>query len=121
MGDKKVLVVEDQEDMRLLYRVMFRRETRIEVLEAESGESALSIVAQEVPDLILTDITLPGMSGIDLTRIVKRDFPAMKVMVITGHDASRFYDQAMNAGADDLVIKGDMAQIVAAAKKLIGI
>ncbi|MFW6244540.1 MAG: response regulator, partial [Fibrobacterota bacterium] len=107
MENRKVLVVEDHEDMRMLYRVLFRREKEIEFLEASNGEEALKVVTGEAPDLVLVDVSLPGMNGIEFTRRLKRDFPHIRVLVVTGHDADRYHGEAMEAGADDLVTKGD--------------
>ncbi|MFP4165499.1 MAG: response regulator [Chitinispirillaceae bacterium] len=119
MKSRKVLVIEDHEDMRMLYKVLFRREESIGLLEASSGEEALRIASLEEPDLILVDISLPGISGLDFTRRIKYDFPDVKVLVVTGHDVELFQHEASEAGADDLVTKGDAAQIVERCKKLL--
>lgn len=119
MGKRKVLVVEDHEDMRMLYRVLFRREKEIEFLEAPNGEEALKVVTGENPDLVLVDVSLPGMNGIELTRRVKHDYPDTRVLVVTGHDAERYYGEAVEAGADNLVTKGDASEVVAICRDLL--
>ncbi len=75
------------------------------VLMAESGEQALEIAQHEPPDLIISDIKMPGLSGIDLIRAVHRDRPGLPVILITAEGSEQIAQQALRAGAADYFIK----------------
>jgi CheY-like chemotaxis protein len=107
----KVLVVDDEPDVELLFRQKFRREVRggsLELHFARSGEEALTRLAEpEVADvvLILSDINMPGMHGLELLRRIKEQSPDLKVCMITAYDDSEKYETAMRHGADGYVTK----------------
>jgi CheY-like chemotaxis protein len=102
---KKLLIVEDNEDMRLLYKRLFRREKDWAVYESETAENALEMTPGLLPDLILVDISLPGMSGLELSQKIRRSYPLTKILIVTGHDPDRYFEAAKQAGANDLVSK----------------
>lgn len=93
---KKILIIEDNEDIRMLYKRMFRKEKMIEISAVESGEEALRIIPDFKPDLLFVDISLPGISGLELTRKVSQEYPSVKILVVTGHEVIRYYDEAIN-------------------------
>ena len=70
MAGKKILVVEDEPDIRKLVHYNLTQE-RFKVLEAEDGEKALRIVRREKPHLIILDLMLPGLSGLELCRTLR--------------------------------------------------
>ncbi|NLE00768.1 MAG: response regulator [Fibrobacter sp.] len=115
---KKILVVEDNEDIRILYKRLFRKEKDIEITETSDGESALSIVKNNRFDVLVIDISLPGMSGIELTAEIHHNFPDTKILIATGHDVSRYYDEAKKAGADDVFSKEISMELVDRCRKL---
>ena len=101
-----VMVVDDEKDIELLFRQHFRkeiREGRVEFLFASSGEDALARIEAmpHPPDLIwiFTDINMPGMSGLDLLRALKSQFPQIKVSMITAY-GDQYYRDAVASGAD---------------------
>jgi two-component system, response regulator, stage 0 sporulation protein F len=107
----KVMVVDDEMDVELLFRQHFRKEIRQQEIEfnfAFSGEEALQqLRAMNQPPsvvLILSDINMPGMNGLDLLKAVKRDFPAIKVAMITAY-SNQYYQDAINFGADNYYTK----------------
>jgi two-component system cell cycle response regulator DivK len=103
---KRILVVEDQEDNRQIIRDMLAA-TDYEVIEAESGEAALAVVAIKRPDLILMDIQLPGMDGYEATRRIKAD-PALRsipIIAVTSYALSGEEQKARAAGCDEYVPK----------------
>ncbi len=83
-----VLVVED-EPLILMSTVDMVEELGYSVLEAGSAESALSILGAEKVDVLLTDVGLPGLSGIDLARIVKESWPEMRIVFASGDDNAK--------------------------------
>lgn len=117
--NKKLLIVEDHEDVRMIYKAIFRKDTDIEIDEVESAEQALERLKTTTPDLVVVDISLPGMNGIELTRILSRQYPSVKIIVITGHVAEQYHETAIQAGADDLVSKNSIQEIAAAVKRLL--
>jgi two-component system cell cycle response regulator DivK len=101
---KRILVVEDQEDNRQIIRDMLTA-TDYEIIEAESGEDALSAVAKQRPDLILMDIQLPGIDGYETTRRIKAD-PALRsitIIAVTSCALSGEEEKARAAGCDEYV------------------
>jgi CheY-like chemotaxis protein len=86
-----VLVVEDERNIRLLITTIMRQVGH-EVMEAADGRDALSQLAEHMPDLVLTDLRMPRMTGIQLIEEVKKQFPDMPVMVV-----SAFSDQIEKA------------------------
>lgn len=118
---KKILIIEDNEDIRILYKRMLRKEKMIEISAVESGEEALKIIPDLKPDLLFVDISLPGISGLELTRKMRQEYPSVKILVVTGHEVIRYYDEAINSGADDLVSKEIGKDILIKCRKLLQI
>ena len=107
----KLLVVDDEEDVQLLFLQKFRKELKAGALEMDfafSGESALEHLdrPEDPPrDLVLSDINMPGMNGIELLKIIKHRYPGMPVFMITAYGDEEYYNSAMTNGADDYIIK----------------
>lgn len=116
---KRVLIVEDSEDMRVLYRRLFRKKTQIEFAEEEKSENALIKLKEYKPHLMIIDISLPGTDGITLTSKIKVLYPGIKVLIATGHDRDTYYAAALNAGADDFVTKGDGYDLIEKTMRLL--
>lgn len=122
MAKKRIVIVEDHEEMQILYKAMFRREKGIEIAaQVSDAEDALNVIKESNPDLVIVDITLPGMSGIEFVEQVHESFPGIKFLIVTGHDSDRFYESAKKAGADDLITKGESTELVSAVRRLLGI
>lgn len=107
----KIMVVDDEEDIQSLFEQKFRKEIRngdIEIQFALSARAALkALQSQESNDifLILSDINMPGMSGLELLKIVKESFASLKVFMITAYEDDENYRLAMKYGADDYLNK----------------
>ena len=116
----KVMIVEDNAELRaLLCRVVERAPGLGLVGSHGDGESAVAAVRQakdaEVPDVVLMDIQLPGMSGIDCTRAVREANPETQVLVLTVFGDSENVFQALKAGASGYLLKrGSREEIVEA-------
>jgi CheY-like chemotaxis protein len=106
-----VLVVDDEDAIEDLFKLMFRRETRnnqISLHFAFSGEAAVEYLRTKSGAelvLILSDINMPGMGGLELLEIVSRDFPDLPVLMVTGYGDSATVDTAMSLGAVGVVKK----------------
>lgn len=113
-GDEvRVLIVDDHRIMRLGLRQLLRHMDRIyHVKEAESGKQALELIPELDPDLILTDISMKGMSGIELTRQVKERHLDVRVLIVSMHDEPNYVREAFAAGADGYVVKYNLDEEV---------
>lgn len=79
----RILVIEDEEDIRELCKRLLVREGH-EVVDAENGEIGLSLYRQDPTDLIITDLFMPEKDGIETIRELRRDFPDVKIVAISG-------------------------------------
>lgn len=96
----RVVVVDDHALHRDGIRQILGQQPDIEVVgEAESAERALVLVNQLNPSVVLMDIRLPGMNGIDATRRIRRDHPGTRVLVVTAYDDDEYVRSALEAGA----------------------
>lgn len=108
---KKVIVVDDEKDMQTLFNQRFRKEIKqgeIAFLFASSAEEALEYLntyKQDCLALIVTDINMPGMNGLELLKIIKQTFSSLKVIMMTAYGDSQNYQTAMAYGADDYIHK----------------
>jgi len=104
-----LLVVDDEPDVALLFRQCFRRETRAGTYVmhfANSGEDALHLLrAGMTPDLILSDINMPGMDGLQLLGEIKKRFPTLPVMMVTAYDDNERKRRASDLGACEFLGK----------------
>ncbi|MEG4229543.1 response regulator [Microcoleus sp. N9_B2] len=107
----KVMVVDDEEDIQSLFTQKFRKEIKagqIHFYFALSAEAALEYLENHKEAsivLILSDINMPGMNGIELLRIIKKKFPNLKIFMITAYEDENNHQTAMAYGADDYITK----------------
>ncbi len=106
MSKLRVLIVDDHGIVRAGIRSLLVAETDMEVVgEATRGEEALEKVRELHPELVLMDIAMPGMNGIEATRRIKEEFPDVCVLVLTMHDDEEFFFPVLRAGASGYVLK----------------
>lgn len=107
----KILVVDDEQDVEFLFKQKFRKEirnTEFELYFAFNGNQALDFMSTLHPfDLVmlLSDINMPGMTGLELLRRTKAQFPYLKVIMVTAYGDPKNYSDAQSLGADDFVTK----------------
>lgn len=109
MADEKirVLIAEDHTIVREGIRMILAAQPDIEVVgEADSGHEAVAQARVLQPDVVVMDISMPGMDGIEATRLLKRTFPRMEVVVLTVHKSDEYFFQVLQAGASGYVLKG---------------
>ncbi len=99
-----ILLVEDDLSIRRTLRAILK-ELRFEVGEASSAEEGLITLRQRPFDVVLMDLNMPGMGGIEACRRVRREFTNLSIIVITVRDSEDDKVQALEAGADDYVTK----------------
>ena len=103
-----VLIVDDQLPFRAVARTVIGMTAGFEVAaEAESGEDAVSIADQQVPDLVLMDINLPGINGIEATRRIRAAHPDVAVILLSTYSEADLPDDARDCGAIAYVHKED--------------
>ncbi|NYD67325.1 response regulator [Agromyces atrinae] len=101
-----VVVADDQDMVRAGFRMILEAEGDISVVgEAGTGEDAVAAVARARPDVVLMDIRMPGMNGLDATRIVTTSPDAPRVVVVTTFDTDEYLRSALQAGASGFLLK----------------
>ena len=73
--------------------------------EAPDGEVALPMIRKLKPDLLITDIKMPFMDGLTLSKMVRKDFPGMKIVILSGYDDFNYAKQAIGIGVEDYLLK----------------
>ncbi len=97
----RVMVVDDEIAMREILKIMLKD---YEIIEATNGREAVALYAKEKPDIVLMDIMMPIMNGIEATREIKKIDPKAKIIAITAY-ASTKGDKILEAGADYILRK----------------
>jgi DNA-binding NarL/FixJ family response regulator len=106
MSAIKVLIVDDHNLVREGLKAVFDQGDEVEVVgEAGSGEEALEMVGKVLPDVILMDISMPGMNGIQATRMIRERYPSSKIVMLTMLDQEGYVYEAVKAGATGYMLK----------------
>jgi DNA-binding response OmpR family regulator len=103
MNRYKVLIVDDDETSILLLKNLLKDKYTIE--SAGSGEEALKLVCEFSPDLILLDVIMPGIDGLEVLRQVRKAYPNIQVIILTGHGSEKHEEEAKRLGAFDYLEK----------------
>ena len=120
MGKIKVLVADDHTILRQGIKALLDNQEGIEVIgEAKDGREALAIIEETLPDVILMDIAMPGLNGLEATRRIKKKFPRMKVLVLTMYTNEEYIFQILNAGANGYLVKETAFQDLISAIKAV--
>jgi len=108
MSDKiRVLIADDHAIVRDGLKAILDAQPDIEVVaEATEGQQAAQQAAQIRPDMVIMDVTMPGMNGLEATRLIKSDNPDVKVLILTMHDNDQYFFQTLQAGASGYFVKG---------------
>ena len=103
----KVLIADDHAIVREGLQAILSVQPDVELLgEATNGEEAVSKAKELQPDIVLMDITMPIMNGLDATRLIKKQNPDMKILVLTMHEEDDYFYRILEAGASGYFIKG---------------
>lgn len=103
--ENKVLVVDDDNNVRLFLIRFLQQKTRLSALSAVSGEEALKIIQSDNIKLVLLDIKLPDMDGIEVLRRIKKINKNISVIMITAFREGRAAQDAIREGASDYILK----------------
>lgn len=113
MEKSRIFIVEDHRMMREAYQLLLEMEPDLEVCgSAATGEEALSALKSTATDLVLVDVSLPGISGIELVKALQKSHPDLPTLVISGHDETVYADQALRAGARGYLDKKGLSHIM---------
>ncbi|MDP2729467.1 MAG: response regulator transcription factor [Dehalococcoidales bacterium] len=106
MSKLHILIVDDHGIVRAGIRSLLEGQPDIEVVgEAAGGEEAIEKAVQFQPDLVLMDIAMPGMNGIEATYRIKKELPHTRVLVLSMHDDEEFFFPVLRAGASGYILK----------------
>lgn len=109
----KVAIADDHQIFRKGVILSMRPYTNISfIMEAENGEELLNKIPQEIPDVILCDLKMPIKDGIDTTKIITKQYPSIRVIILTMYEDDRFVGHLMDCGAAGYLLKStDPAEI----------
>ena len=100
----KILLVDDEEDfVETISQRLQKRGQESDI--ALSGEQALSRIEQEVPDVVLLDLKMPGIDGMEVLRRIKKAYPEVQVIIMTGHGSEKIETEARTLGAFEYLQK----------------
>ncbi|MEK6766189.1 MAG: response regulator transcription factor [Planctomycetota bacterium] len=122
MSKIRVLLADDHTIVRQGLRALLDSQEDIEVVgEAEDGRQAFEKTKELIPDIVVIDITMPNLNGIEATRQIKKLNPEIKVLVLTVHDNEEYIHQILQAGASGYLLKEsavtDLVSAINAVKK----
>ena len=102
----RILLADDHAILRAGLRLLINGQPDLEVVaEADNGVKVLSLVEETRPDLVLLDLTMPGLGGLDVLRALKQVSPESRVLILTMHDDESYLRQALSLGASGYVLK----------------
>lgn len=105
----KVLIADDHRDFRRVVHEFLDRLPNVSVVgEASDGGEAVEKVETLYPDIVLMDVAMPRMNGLEATRIIKQRWPATKILIATTHDDPMYREQALEAKADGFILKASL-------------
>jgi two-component system response regulator NreC len=106
MDEVKLLLVDDHEVVRTGLRMLLENQPHIKIIgEANTGLQALEMADSLNPDVVIMDITLPDISGIEATRLLRRSHPDLPVVALTIHEDEQYFFEMLQAGASGYVPK----------------
>jgi len=109
----RVVIVDDHPVLRDGLRAVLGSQPGLEVVgEAENAETAYAACESIKPDIVVLDLSLPGLNGVSVTRNLKRRAPDTKVVMFTVHSGEDFVLEALGAGADGYVLKQDPVEVL---------
>lgn len=107
MSPIRLLIADDHAIVRAGIRLLLETQEDMAVVgEAADGTAAIQLARELHPDVLLMDIAMPGLNGLEATRHVRREAPQTQVLVLTMHENERYFYEALRAGASGYVVKG---------------
>lgn len=108
----RILLVEDHTHLRVVLQEYITNMAFVGRCDAApDAETAIQSIGDTAPDFVLIDLSLPGMSGIELIRELRKKFSELPLAILSGHHSLNYARDALEAGADGYVLKGDLDEI----------
>jgi DNA-binding NarL/FixJ family response regulator len=108
----RVMLIEDHTVVREILHDFIERLPQVSICHtASSAEAAIEGIDGTSPNLLLVDLSLPGMNGIEFIRFIRARIPGLRCMILSGHNSRSYVRQALAAGADGYLLKGDPLEI----------
>lgn len=103
----KILIVDDSETMRMIVIKSLRQAgfKTFEPVEAGSARDALSLIAKGGIDLVLSDVNMPEISGIELVKVVRTKFPTLPIVMVTTESSPEMKERMLQSGANGIILK----------------
>lgn len=102
----RVMIVDDQEIVREGLKMILSLHEDIDIIgEASNGQELLKLVESEMPEVVLMDIRMPVMNGIETTKIMKEKYPNVKIIILTTFNEDEYIFQGLKNGADSYILK----------------
>jgi len=106
MSKIRIFLADDHLILREGIRLLLEKVPDIEMVgEADDGEEAVTGVEQLMPDVVLMDITMPRLNGLEATRQIKQKHPQIKVLILTMHETDQYLSEMLEAGASGYIVK----------------
>ncbi|MGK7948139.1 MAG: response regulator [Xenococcaceae cyanobacterium] len=116
----RILIADDANLIRQALNIYFKVESDLEIVgTAANGKTALKLVGELNPDIVLMDMEMPEMDGLTATQIIRKCFPQTKILVISGYNSQDYVAKALKAGANGYFIKSTPAEELSEAIRLI--
>jgi DNA-binding NarL/FixJ family response regulator len=116
-----VLLAEDHEIVREGFRCLLRHERDIEVVgEAETGRQAVQLTRKLSPNVVVMDIAMPLLNGLEATRQIRKDCPETKVLILSAHNDDAYLEQSSRIGASGFLLKQTSSHVLAKAIREVG-
>jgi DNA-binding NarL/FixJ family response regulator len=115
----RILIVDDEKAVRsALGRLLATRKEWQVVGEAADGAEAIGLAQKLQPDIVIMDITMPEVNGLEATPQIKKAHPGAEVLIFTQHDSTQMIQQAQNAGASGYLLKSQAHWLVTAVEAM---
>lgn len=110
-GLTRILIADDHESVRQGLRELIKSEATFEVCgEAADGWDAAERARQLRPDVVVLDVSMPGLNGVEATRQIVKDNPAAEVLILTVYESEQIIEELLNAGARGYLLKSDVGR-----------
>lgn len=103
---QRIFIVEDHTLLRAGLRALLTQDPDIEIVgESDNGRDAIRAIGSLAPHLVLMDLSMPGMNGIEAMQDIKRRYPKIRILVLTIHKTDEYIHESLRAGADGYILK----------------